>query len=171
MNGLHIVLLAENKIIRQYRTTMEQRRAQAVQVSTKSHSLQLVLVGSANNIIQVPAYGKFHASLNALWYRNNNSTDSLIQLRSPQMRLKYPSGSTYSSTGVLTSALSSATYPCFTTTAAHQIGGLNGSIEWDVDLQGQIEVQMVCVSGDVIDTSDYCIANITLTPLTVDGSQ
>jgi hypothetical protein len=150
---------------------MDQRKAQTVQVSTKSHSMQLVLVGSANNIIQVQAFGKYHCSLNALWFRNNNSTDSLIQLRSPQMRLKYPSGSQYSSTGVLTSALSSSTYPCFTTTAAHQVGGLNGSIEWDADIQGQIEVQMVCVDGNAIDASDYCIANITLTPLTDGGSQ
>jgi hypothetical protein len=150
---------------------MDQRKASDLHVSTKSHSLQLVLIGSANNIIQVQAFGKYHCSLNALWYRNNNNTDSLIQLRSPQMRLKYPSGSQYSSTGVLISALSSSTYPCFTTTSAHQIGGLNGSIEWDADIQGQIEVQMVCVSGDAIDASDYCIANITLTPLTDGGSQ
>ena len=87
------------------------------------------------------------------------------------MRLKYPSGSAYSSTGVLTSALSSATFPCFTTTAAHQIGGLNGSIEWDTYLEGQIEVQMVCVDGNAIDASDYAIANITLTPLSEGGSQ
>ena len=150
---------------------MDERRAQSLQVSTKSHSLQLVIVGSANNIIQCPAYGKFHASLNALWFRNNNNTDSLVQLRSPQMRLKYPSGSQYSTAGVLTSSLSSSTYPCFTSTAAHQIGGLNGQIEWDVDLQGQWEVQMVGVSGDAIDASDYCIANITLTPLENNGSQ
>jgi hypothetical protein len=150
---------------------MDTRKAQSVQVSTKSHSLQLVIVGSANNIIQLQAFGKYHCSLNALWFRNNNSVDSLIQLRSPQMRLKYPSGSLYSSAGVLTSALSSATYPCFTTTAAHQIGGLNGSIEWDADIQGQIEVQMVCVDGNAIDASDYCVANITLTPMTDYGSQ
>jgi len=150
---------------------MDQRKAQSVQVSTKSHSMQLVMIGSANNIIQVQAFGKYHCSLNALWYRNNNSTDTLIQLRSPQMRLKYPSGSQYSSTGVLTSALSSSTYPCFTTTATHQIGGLNGSIEWDADIQGQIEVQMVAVDGDGIGITDYCIANITLTPLTDGGSQ
>lgn len=150
---------------------MDQRKSQSVQVSTKSHSLQLVMVGSSNNIIQIQAFGKYHCSLNALWFRNNNNTDSLIQLRSPQMRLKYPSGSAYSSAGVITSALSSATYPCFTTTAAHQIGGLNGSIEWDTDIQGQIEVQMVCVDGNAIDASDYAIANITLTPLTDGGSQ
>jgi hypothetical protein len=150
---------------------MDQRKASDLHVSTKSHSLQLVLIGSANNIIQIQAFGKYHCSLNALWFRNNNSTDSLIQLRSPQMRLKYPSGSAYSSTGVLTSALSSSTYPCFTTTSAHQIGGLNGSIEWDTYLEGQIEVQMVCVDGNAIDASDYCIANITLTPLTDGGSQ
>jgi hypothetical protein len=150
---------------------MEQYKAQSVQVSTKSHSMQLVLVGSANNIIQVQAFGKYHCSLNALWYRNNNNTDTLIQLRSPQMRLKYPSGSQYSSAGVLTSALSSATYPCFTTTAAHQVGGLNGSIEWDTYLEGQIEVQMVAVEGDGIGATDYAIANITLTPMTEGGSQ
>jgi hypothetical protein len=150
---------------------MEQYKAQSVQVSTKSHSMQLVLVGSANNIIQVQAFGKYHCSLNALWYRNSNNTDSLIQLRSPQMRLKYPSGSQYSSAGVLTSALSSATYPCFTTTTAHQIGGLNGSIEWDTCLEGQIEVQMVAVEGDGISATDYAIANITLTPMSEGGSQ
>jgi hypothetical protein len=150
---------------------MDTRKAQSVQVSTKSHSLQLVIVGSANNIIQLQAFGKYHCSLNALWFRNNNNVDSLIQLRSPQMRLKYPSGSLYSSAGVLTSALSSATYPCFTTTSAHQIGGLNGSIEWDADIQGQFEVQMVCVDGNAIDASDYCVANITLTPMTDYGSQ
>jgi hypothetical protein len=150
---------------------MDTRKAQSVQVSTKSHSLQLVMIGSDNNIIQLQAFGKYHCSLNALWFRNNNSTDSLIQLRSPQMRLKYPSGSLYSSAEVLISALSSATYPCFTTTAAHQIGGLNGSIEWDADIQGQFEVQMVCVDGNAIGASDYAIANITLTPLTDYGSQ
>lgn len=150
---------------------MDTRKAQSVQVSTKSHSLQLVIVGSDNNIIQLQAFGKYHCSLNALWFRNNNNVDSLIQLRSPQMRLKYPSGSLYSSTGVLTSALSSATYPCFTTTAAHQVGGLNGSIEWDADIQGQFEVEMVCVDGNAIGASDYCIANITLTPMTDYGSQ
>jgi hypothetical protein len=133
--------------------------------------MQLVLFGSANSIIQIQAFGKYHCSLNALWYRNNNNTDSLIQLRSPQMRLKYPSGSQYSSAGVLTSALSSATYPCFTTTAAHQVGGLNGSIEWDTYLEGQIEVQMVAVEGDGIGATDYAIANITLTPMTEGGSQ
>ena len=150
---------------------MDTRKAQSVQVSTKSHSLQLVIVGSDNNIIQLQAFGKYHCSLNALWFRNNNNVDSLIQLRSPQMRLKYPSGSLYSSAGVITSALSSATYPCFTTTAAHQIGGLNGSIEWDADIQGQFEVQMVCVDGNEIGASDYCVANITLTPMTDYGSQ
>lgn len=150
---------------------MEQYKAQSVQVSTKSHSMQLVLIGSANNIIQVQAFGKYHCSLNALWFQNNNASHSLIQLRSPQMRLKYPSGSAYSSAGVLTSALSSATYPCFVTTAAHQIGGLNGTIEWDADIQGQIELQMVAVEGDGIGVADYCVANITLTPMSESGSQ
>lgn len=150
---------------------MDQRKASDLHVSTKSHSLQLVLIGSANNIIQIQAFGKYHCSLNALWFQNNNASHSLIQLRSPQMRLKYPSGSAYSSAGVLTSALSSSTYPCFTTTSAHQIGGLNGSIEWDTYLEGQIELQMVAVEGDGIGAADYCIANITLTPLTDGGSQ
>jgi hypothetical protein len=48
---------------------------------------------------------------------------------------------------------------------SHQIGGLNGAIEWDVELQGTIELQLVSIKGDAIDADDYCVMNINLTPL------
>jgi hypothetical protein len=131
----------------------------------KTQSIQLVAVGGANNIIQVSAFGKFHCSLNAVWYKNNNNQESIIQLKSPQFRLKYPSGANYSVNGVLTNPLSAQTYPCFVSTASHQIGGLNGAIEWDVELQGTIELQLVSIKGNAIDVDDYCVMNINLSPL------
>lgn len=135
---------------------------------TKSYSLQLVVVGSANNIIQVPLFGKHHMSLNALWFREASGTvDALIQLKSPQFRLRYPSGASFTAGGVISSALSSQAYPVFTTTAAHQIGGLNGSIDWDADLQGTIELQMVSIDGSPIAAADYCVLNINCTPIDV----
>lgn len=136
----------------------------------RTHSIQLVIIGPDNQIVQVPAYGKFHCELNALWYRNNNNVDSLIQLRSPQMRLKYPSGPTMSGQ-TLVSSLSAQPYPTFITTAAHQIGGLNGAIHWDAELYGTIELQMWCLNGNAIDATDYCVINIDLTPIEEGGSQ
>lgn len=124
-------------------------------------SIQLLAIGPNNNIIQVPAFGKFHGSLNALWYRNNNSTESLIQLRSPQLRLKYPSGFALSNLG----PLSSMPYPSFVTLPNAQIAGLNGAIDFNVELNGTIELQLINLSGDPVDASDYMLCNINLTPI------
>lgn len=131
----------------------------------KTFSIQIVIAGSDNQIIQVPAFGKFHAKMDALWFVNNNSTHSLIQLKSPQFRLKYPSGALLSPSDALLSTMASSAYPIFVTTPQHQIGGLNGAIEWETDLQGQIELQMIKLSGDAVDASDYCVMNINLTPV------
>jgi hypothetical protein len=128
----------------------------------KTNSLQLVIRGFERNMIQVPLFGKYKARLSAIWYENNNLVHTVVQLQSPQMQLQYPSGSVGFPVGV---DLISSRYPVFITTAAHQIGGLNGVIAWECDLQGTIEVQMVSLVGDPIDNNDICVLNIEMTPI------
>jgi hypothetical protein len=71
----------------------------------------------------------------------------------------------------LDSFMSAMPYPSFISTSAHQIGGLNGSIHWDTELYGTIELQLWSLKGAVIDSKDYCVINIDLTPIEPGGSQ
>jgi hypothetical protein len=92
-------------------------------------------------------------------------------LRSQQMRLKYPSGDMTFTNGAIANLLTSPPYPTFVTSTDHQLGGLNGFIAWDADINGQIEVQMAYLAGDLINDDDICVVNMELTPLTEGGSQ
>ena len=93
-------------------------------------------------------------------------------LRSPQMRLKYPSGTmTTTAAGVWNPALVSPPYPVFISSQAHQIGGLNGMIQWDADINGQFELQIVYLAGNPLEADDILVMNIELTPIQPGGSQ
>lgn len=93
-------------------------------------------------------------------------------LRSPQMRLKYPSGTmTIMANTAITPTLTSMPYPTIITSTAHQIGGLNGMVQFDSDINGQFELEVVYLAGDLLDNSDMVVLNIELTPIAEGGSQ
>lgn len=92
-------------------------------------------------------------------------------LRSRQMRLKYPSGTMLMSGGAIVPALVSVPYPTFITATDHQIGGLNGMIQWDAEIDGQMELELVKLSGDAPHADDEIVMNIELTPIAEGGSQ
>lgn len=122
--------------------------------------------------IPVQAFGKFHCRLSSIWYAHaQDNKETAIMLRSQQMRLKYPSGTMTFANGAIVPALVSPPYPIFMTSAPHQIGGLNGMIQWDADINGQMELEVVYLAGDLPDNSDILILNIELTPIAEGGSQ
>lgn len=139
----------------------------------KTHSIQLFTTyGMGNKLIPVQAFGKFHCRLSALWYAHNqDNKETVLMLRSPQMRLKYPSGTMTFTNGAITPALVSVPYPTFITSSAHQIGGLNGMIQWDSDINGQFELETVYLAGDLPNENDILVLNIELTPIAEGGSQ
>lgn len=139
----------------------------------KTHSIQLYTTyGMGNRLVPVQAFGKFHCRLSAIWYRHKqDNKDSLIMLRSPQMRLKYPSGTMTIANGEIVPALNAMPYPTFITSAAHQIGGLNGMLQFDSDINGQFELEIVYLAGDELDADDIVVLNIELTPIAEGGSQ
>lgn len=92
-------------------------------------------------------------------------------LRSPQMRLKYPSGTMTMTAGAITPTLTAMPYPTFITSSAHQIGGLNGMVQFDSDINGQFELEVVYLAGDLLNESDMLVLNIELTPIAEGGSQ
>ena len=139
----------------------------------KVHSIQLYTTyGVGRQAIPVQAFGKFHCRLSALWWvQTANNNHAILMLRSPQMMLKYPSGTMSISNGAIVPALVSPPYPTFATTAAHQIGGLNGMVQWDAYINGQIELEVVYLSGTVPNANDTLVANIELIPIAEGGSQ
>jgi len=127
--------------------------------------MQLVIQGPLENIIQVNVFGKFKMSLNAVWFVHNGDTvEKLIQLKSPQFRLKYSSGIQLNPDGSKIQLFASP-YPIFVSTPAAQIGGLNGSIQWEADIQGSIQLQMGDLLGSIISNLDSCVVNINITKL------
>lgn len=139
----------------------------------ESHSICLYVSAGQNNIIPINAFGKFHVKMSAAWYyAEDQNHEKVIQFQSPQFRLKYSSGNAlFNSAGVSTSEMWASPYPIIVYSTHHQIGGLNGMYQWDADLQGQIELQLVRVWGDALDANDTCIINLELTPLEKGGSQ
>jgi hypothetical protein len=133
----------------------------------KTFSIQVVSIGNDENIIQVPVFGKFKCSMNALWYIHNGNAERLVQLKSPQFRLKYSSGVVYNPNGTLNQFLSASPYPVFLTTQTHQIGGLNGTIEWEAEFNGYIQLEMINLlnNNHPVDDSDVCVMNINLEPI------
>ena len=73
--------------------------------------------------------------------------------------------------GVIVPALVSIPYPTIITSVDHQIGGLNGMIQWDADINGQFELELVRLSGDAPHANDEIVMNIELTPIGEGGSQ
>lgn len=140
----------------------------------KTHSIQLFTTyGQGNKLIPVQAFGKFHCRLSAIWYAHHqDNKESVVMLRSPQMRLKYPSGTmTFQANTAVTPALVSLPYPTFITSSAHQIGGLNGMVQFDSDINGQFELEVVYLAGDLLNADDVLVLNIELTPIAEGGSQ
>jgi hypothetical protein len=62
-------------------------------------------------------------------------------------------------------------YPTFITTTKHQIGGIDGKIQFDSDINGQFELELVYLAGDALDADDLVVLNIELTPIAEGGSQ
>lgn len=139
----------------------------------KTHSMMVYTTyGAGNKLIPVQAFGKFHCRLSSIWYRHKqDAKDSVVMIRSPQLRLKYPSGTMTFTNGVITSTLTAMPYPTFITSSAHQIGGLNGMVQLDSDINGQIEVEIVYLAGDALDNDDILVFNLELTPIAEGGSQ
>ena len=131
----------------------------------KTFSMQLVINGPDKNQIQVPVFGHYKCSLTSIWFHspgNNNAVD-IIRLNSPQFRLKYSSAVAYLN-GDLNSELSSQPYPVFLTRPDAQIGGLEGSVIWEYNFNGTIEIQLENLTGD-INLNDICIITINLEPI------
>jgi hypothetical protein len=139
----------------------------------KVHSIQIYTTyGVGYATVPVQAYGRFHCRLSAVWYKHHEAAKhTVLMLRSRQMNLKYPSGTMTMSGGVIVPALVSIPYPTIITSVDHQIGGLNGMIQWDADINGQFELELVRLSGDAPHADDEIVMNIELTPIGEGGSQ
>ena len=132
----------------------------------KSFSIQIVAQGKNRNQIQVPLFGKHHCKLVSAWFASNDALNAtqVVRLNSPQFRLKYSSAVQYGAGGVLQSALSSQPYPIFISNSYAQIGGFDGSIEWESDFQGTIELQVESLLW-AIDDDDVCVITINVLPI------
>lgn len=140
---------------------------------TKTHSVCLYVGGGQNNVIPINLYGKFHCKLTAVWYFPVDAThDKVIQLVGREFKLKYLSGNAlFNSSRQALSEMFASPYPIFIYNDKHQIGGLNGSYQWDMDFQGQIECELVSIRGDAVEANDTAVLNIELTPIESGGSQ
>jgi hypothetical protein len=134
--------------------------------NSKTFSLQIVAVGPNKNQIQVPVFGPYKCSLNSIWYHspNNAGQVDVIRINSPQFRLKYSSAVAYSVLGALESQLSAQPYPVFLSTPNAQVGGLNGTVEWEHNFQGTVEVEIENLTG-ARGLDDVCVITINLTPV------
>ena len=134
--------------------------------NNKTFSVQIVAIGGNTSQIQVPVFGPHRCSLNSVWYYSptNGAAVNIIRLNSPQFRLKYSSSSSYSILGALTSPLSSQPYPVFLSAHSSQVGGLNGTVEWEHNFQGTIELDVENLTGTSY-LDDVCIININVTPM------
>jgi hypothetical protein len=139
----------------------------------ETHSICLYVSAGQNNIIPINAFGKFHIKMSAVWYfATDQNHEKVIQFRSPQFRLKYSSGNVqFNSSGIATTEMWASPYPIIIYNPDHQVGGLNGMYQWDMDLEGQIELQLVRVWGVDVNVNDTCIINLELTPIGKGGSQ
>ena len=133
----------------------------------KTFSIQIIAKGVEKSQIQVPVFGHHKCVLNSIWFHQdgiNNNPSDIIRLNSPQFRLKYSSGVSYGALGELTSNLSSQPYPVFLTKPDAQVGGINGTVEWDYNFQGTVELQLENLTG-VMHIDDICIITINLIPI------
>ena len=131
----------------------------------KSFSIQIVAQGGERNQIQVPLFGKHHCRLVSVSLDSVEAltANKLVRLNSPQFRLKYSSAVSYQPGGSLRSSLSSQPFPVFSTAPDAQITGFNGSVEWEADFQGYIDLQVESLQWP-IDDLDTCVITINLTP-------
>lgn len=132
----------------------------------KTQSIQIIAQGTARNQIQVPLFGRFHCRLASVWLASNDpaAATQIIRLNSPQFRLKHSSAVQYSAAGVIQSALSSQPYPVFISNNYAQISGIEGSVEWDAEFHGTIELQLESLIWPV-DHNDVCVITINVSPI------
>lgn len=143
-------------------------------MSRKTHSISLVVAGTSKlqQPIPINAYGKFHIRLGSIWYLADDvNHEKVIEIRGRQFQLKYASGNRQFTGGKLTSDLVANQYPVFIYSKDHQIGGLNGMYQWDMELEGQIECELYSILGDDVANNDTCVLNLELTPIEAGGSQ
>ena len=134
----------------------------------KSFSIQIVAQGPNRNQIQIPVFGKHKCALVSAWFYSPEGIAQpfhLIRLNSPQFRLKHSSAVAYFPSGILRSELSAQPFPVFTTQYDAQVSGLNGSVEWETDFQGTVELELESLMWDGVLDDDVCIFTLRMTPI------
>jgi hypothetical protein len=129
----------------------------------KSYSIQIIATGPNLNRIQIPLFGKHKVELNGLYFANSDNgahVYNIVQLYSPQFRLKCSSGGD----DINSNDLLSSSFPVFISNQENQIGGLEGDIGWVYDFQGTIELQLKGLAGSIA-AGDVCIINLRVSPI------
>jgi hypothetical protein len=97
-------------------------------------SVQILVTNPTNQLLQLPLYGHFRARMFAIFYHATATTVQYVQIRSGQMKFKYPA---------VNGTIQSLQYPTIISRTDNQIPSLSDSIEFEMVLNGNLEINIV----------------------------
>lgn len=104
-------------------------------------SIQIMVKSTGPQRLQLPINGHFRAKLFGVWFHATGNTVQAVQLRSPQMKLKYPSIAV--NTNGTPGAIQSLGYPTFINITDNQLPSLASEINVELVVNGSFEIELI----------------------------